>query len=122
MHHYRESWAYDESELNAAVHQAGRIRTALENGTSAASLEKTNSILEPFEEAMENDLDTPRALLSINHLADEILEDPHAPRAKEARQALNSMAAVMGLRRSASEPDLEVMTGWDRHLEQFEKH
>jgi cysteinyl-tRNA synthetase len=122
MHHYRESWDYNREELNSALYQARRIRTALENGKSAVSLEKSSAIPASFEEAMENDLDTPRALSSINQLVDEILEDPNGSQAQEARQALKSMAAVMGLRRSVSEPDLEVVTGWDRHMEQFDSH
>jgi L-cysteine:1D-myo-inositol 2-amino-2-deoxy-alpha-D-glucopyranoside ligase len=117
--HYREEWSFSEEELKIAAEEAKMVREAIEvvggDGKSLdASLAEKN-----FEGAMENDLDTPRAVGAMNALAREILDSSGGGRnVKEAQKALLNMSRVFGLR-FGDGPEARVVEGWQKHERNF---
>ena len=98
--HYRSPLTYSEEALEAAKKGAERIGLALsplKAGKGEPSLDP-----EPFQhrflEAMDDDLNTPRALAALFDLAREInIADEREKDAASARQALNQLWHVLGL-------------------------
>ena len=99
-HHHTRPWEYDEREL---VESAALVALLAEaSGGEAESPSEALDGLEAgagFLEAMDDDLDTPRALRVVEDLARRIVDgrDAGAP-IPRARAAIRSMANVLGLR------------------------
>jgi cysteinyl-tRNA synthetase len=73
-----------------------------------------------FIQAMENDLDTPAALVVLDQMVDSILAGAEAGQdVSEAQEILRDLSYVFGLRLDAEEPEVRVLEGWGRHLERF---
>src|SRR5690606_12856180 len=71
--HYRSPASYSEDALESAKAGADRLRnSAFVAGGSAPSNIDTAAIRERFTEAMEDDLNTPRALAAVFDLSHEI--------------------------------------------------
>jgi L-cysteine:1D-myo-inositol 2-amino-2-deoxy-alpha-D-glucopyranoside ligase len=70
-HHYRTSWAYDDSEVAAA---AARHRRYVESMRSEGTLSRDAATGHErrFFERLDDDLDTPGALVELDALAEEI--------------------------------------------------
>lgn len=120
-HHYRAAWEHDPALLRAAGHAVMELSSALaaQGGTAGEALDATPSI-QAFIAAMADDLNTVRALATMQQLAQQILE---AARAKqpvdEAQNTLRHMATVFGLRLTSAEPEARVTTLWNEHLARF---
>ena len=73
-----------------------------------------------FQQAMENDLDTPRAVEVMVGLAGEIIKSPEQGKdVAAAQEALQQMGQVLGLR-IGKVPEARVLEGWGEHLKRFE--
>lgn len=119
MHHYRESWEYDESELVDAARLARRLRKAFD-ASSAEGPELSASVQQQiFVDAMNDDLDTAAALRALENLAEEIVQAASERDVREAQQTLKRLANIFGIRRGLEKPDAEVGAGWSRHLKVF---
>jgi L-cysteine:1D-myo-inositol 2-amino-2-deoxy-alpha-D-glucopyranoside ligase len=70
-HHYRTSWTYDDSEVDAA---AARHRRYVESMRSGGTLSRDAATGHErrFFERLDDDLDTPGALVELDTLAEEI--------------------------------------------------
>ncbi len=118
-HHYRKEWSFSEEELEIAAEEAKLVRESIEvdggDGKSLdASLAKKN-----FEGAMENDLDTPRAVGAMIALAREIRDSSEGGRnVNEAQKALLNMSRIFGLRFDGG-PEDRVVEGWQKHERNF---
>ena len=93
--HYRTPLDYDEQELDEAALMADRLSRA-----SSARLDRTRpddgaweKSYQGFIDALENDLDTPAALLEIDRLSHVVLELG----VYRAQRALRSLATRLGL-------------------------
>jgi L-cysteine:1D-myo-inositol 2-amino-2-deoxy-alpha-D-glucopyranoside ligase len=119
-HHYRDAWSHDLQELAQAQELAQKLTRA--ESVDGGTLEPLDYVplREAFVEALDNDLDTTRALEVLEQFAGRVLDRARAGQHVEAAQgALRLMGRVFGLRLGAEEPDEDVTTGWQRHLEGF---
>ncbi len=64
-HHYREAWEYREDELVEAAAWVGRLRDGAGGRHPDGGIAPTSAVLE----ALEDDLDTPRALAALEQAA-----------------------------------------------------
>jgi len=125
QHHYRTVWGFDEKELVKASMVAQKLRTAAQ--TTAQATKSQGQALDgtPFQaefaRALDDDLDTPSALQTLTALAEAILTHTTARQpSSEAQSALQTMGKVLGLQLEDKTPEERVMTGWQRHLAQFQ--
>jgi L-cysteine:1D-myo-inositol 2-amino-2-deoxy-alpha-D-glucopyranoside ligase len=94
-HHYRQSWTYDASEVDAAAARHQRYLDALRSGgtvspDSAAEHERR------FLERIDDDLDTPGALQVIDALAGEVAAGVGGPAGADGQELLTRMLGIIG--------------------------
>jgi L-cysteine:1D-myo-inositol 2-amino-2-deoxy-alpha-D-glucopyranoside ligase len=119
QHHYRQPWAYDEAELEKAVHCAEKLMVAVTAVNNGHKLININPAQSQFQAALNDDLDTATALASLQNLAHEIiLRAENGYRINEAQAALRQMAGVFGLRLEQAEPG--IIIGWQSILNRFQ--
>jgi L-cysteine:1D-myo-inositol 2-amino-2-deoxy-alpha-D-glucopyranoside ligase len=70
-HHYRSSWTYDDSEVDAAAARHRRYVESMRSG-STLSRDAATGHERRFFERLDDDLDTPGALVELDTLAEEI--------------------------------------------------
>jgi L-cysteine:1D-myo-inositol 2-amino-2-deoxy-alpha-D-glucopyranoside ligase len=119
-HHYREPWEHNLQ----ALEKADRLARKLQQAVSAAGGEGVEFKISPtvtaFDEAMDNDLDSPTALVILEKLAEAVEKAAGAGQnVQTAQAAIRSMAQVFGLRLDDGTPEAEVVAGWDEHLKRF---
>jgi len=121
-HHYRKPWPHNEDELRAAEQLAQKLRQAVSAaGDEGASIDPSMA-QSAFFKAMDDDLNTPRALKALEQLANATLAAVNAGQGVAAAQdALRKMGYVFGLRLDQDEPEARVMEGWGRHLQRFSR-
>ncbi len=99
-HHHTDPWEHEEAELAEASSLSALL-------TEAASGERAKLPLRPqeleegaaFLDAMDDDMDTPRAINILRELAERILQGQgRGPSAPQARELLLGMGRVLGLR------------------------
>jgi L-cysteine:1D-myo-inositol 2-amino-2-deoxy-alpha-D-glucopyranoside ligase len=118
-HHYREEWNYEESDLIAASRLAEKfIRAATATGGIGNPI-NTTSAVSGFQEALENDLDAPRAISVLESLADEILGGTDSRHVDDAQAVLRDRCAILGLRLDNDGPEEAVAAGWEIHQKRF---
>ena len=102
--HYRSPRAYSEEELVAQERAAERMRLALQPGPSANETDlPLDEYRQRFDEAMDNDLNTPRALAALFDLAREINRQREAGTGVAgAQDLLKELGGVLGLTFAAS--------------------
>ena len=120
-HHYRATWSYDAAALDKAAVRARAITAAATAPSMAAGpFLIADDYRDRFNSAMENDLDTVRALRVLSELADAITHSGSRGHDLSAAQLrLREMATVFGLTLGDSQPDSRVQPGWQRHLQDF---
>jgi L-cysteine:1D-myo-inositol 2-amino-2-deoxy-alpha-D-glucopyranoside ligase len=122
-HHYREVWSHDDEELAAAERLAQKLREAVTVDGGAGSPMDPSGARAAFIEAMDDDLNTPAALATLQKLADEVLQAAAAGRdVTAAQETLREMGQVFGLQMDVGGPEVRVLEGWGRHLEGFVSH
>jgi L-cysteine:1D-myo-inositol 2-amino-2-deoxy-alpha-D-glucopyranoside ligase len=122
-HHYREVWSHDEEELAAADRLAQLLRQAVTvDGGSGSPVDPSGARV-GFSEAMDDDLNTPAALTTLQQLAEETIQAAQAGRdVAAAQETLREMGHVFGLQMDFERPEVRVLEGWGRHLEGFVSH
>jgi L-cysteine:1D-myo-inositol 2-amino-2-deoxy-alpha-D-glucopyranoside ligase len=119
-HHYREAWSHDEQKLAQAEEFARLLRLAVVTPGGHGPQLGVGLLAQEFAEAMENDLDTPRALAVLKQLAQEIVVSIDTGQDVSRAQALlRQLAAVVGLRLDAPAVEERVERGWGQHLARF---
>ncbi len=118
-HHYRQSWSYNEGLLAERAGQAAAWGRAASVGgrVPAGAVEACE---QRFHAALEDDLDTPRAIEALDSLAGQLLSAPRSGPDSSGAAALTRLAAVLGLRLGAPAPEPRVIAGWGSHRKQFE--
>jgi hypothetical protein len=71
---------------------------------------------------MDDDLDSPGAIKVIRSFVDELIESAQGGQdVREAQDTLKQFGWVFGLRMDKSEPDQQVVNGWENIREDFEE-
>ncbi len=119
-HHYRTPWSYDENELADMETIVGHMVEAMTVLSGfGRSLDPIPSE-EVFLAALEDDLDTPTAVMVLDQLATDILVASEKNYdVDQAQSKLRELGKVLGLTLEAGEPESRVVTGWNKHLAQF---
>ena len=130
-HHYREGWEWNADDMRNCAQMAEQwqraagawLFTDARPGMQAEELrafEMASGLLaQKTMDALDNDLDTPGAIVALNELARQSADDTREMRKRqEAQHALRLGAGLLGLRLGARE-DARVRDGWDRHAQRF---
>ena len=118
-HHYRAEWSYSEAEMQASTEEAEQIQKATRARSGVGAPLIADKWSGEFHKAMENDLDTPRAVEVMVGLAGEIIKSVEQGwDVAAAQEALLRMVQVLGLR-IGKEPEARVLQGWGEHMERF---
>ncbi len=119
-HHYRSSWEYNLEGLGQAEQWAEKLQAAVTAVGGASPAPNVSSIQTSFVEAMDDDLNTPTALVKLVLLAEVVMT---AARARQnilgAQLTLRALGQIFGLRLDAKTPESRVLTGWSQHLQRF---
>lgn len=119
-HHYRHAWEFDPEGLDESGRLAKKLLGATVVGSGAGEPLSAETSRADFEAAMDQDLDSAGAEAAVESLADSILSAAEAGAdVASAQSDLRAMAAVLGLRLDAPEPESRVLEGWGSHLERF---
>ena len=117
-HHYRQPWCHEGSNLAACASRAARWRRLVRAG-ARPSLHVQETCVGRFTSAMADDLDSPRAVTALEHLADDMERGRASKRHAGSADALAELASVLGLRLDAERPGPGVSVGWARHAARF---
>jgi L-cysteine:1D-myo-inositol 2-amino-2-deoxy-alpha-D-glucopyranoside ligase len=119
-HHYRKSWSYNEEELVEYQKLAEEACQAVTVRTGKRTRLDANVAQDLFISAMEEDLNTEKAIKVFNKLVKDVIKvSSTGGDVKEAQQVLNKMAGVFGLQLNNGEPEPRVANGWNEHLKRF---
>jgi cysteinyl-tRNA synthetase len=98
-HHYRQEWAHNPAELQEAAAHAAELEAASAVPAVGSGLPVSFEAEEAaFSRAMEDDLNTPIAVIPLLDLAGRIKEGAGKRDVVAAQGALRRMGAVLGLR------------------------
>jgi len=119
-HPYHETWEYDEVELGPADRRADLLLQAATAESGDGDALALGDVVERFEAAMDDDLNTRVALDTLEGLGESILQASAAGRSvRDAQGTLRRLGNVFGLRFDGTiEPRVQV--GWERHLQRFQ--
>jgi L-cysteine:1D-myo-inositol 2-amino-2-deoxy-alpha-D-glucopyranoside ligase len=95
--HYREFLDYAEEALRASAARVDEIERALRQPGSAADEGALMKLVDRFDSAMADDLNTPLALAALEEAARLVLAAPAGPDSGRAPTILQEMAARLGL-------------------------
>lgn len=120
--HYRTSWSFEAGSMQKAAARAREFRrsAAIESGANG-SVDPAPRERE-FRAAMDDDLDTPRALLALEHLSHDISEGAAERKSvRDAQDRLRELAGVLGLSFNQRKPEERVSQSWEGHLRRFQE-
>jgi L-cysteine:1D-myo-inositol 2-amino-2-deoxy-alpha-D-glucopyranoside ligase len=119
-HHYRDSWEYEQGDLEKAAEKAETLlQAAIAKGGDGPELGSSSAVT-AFQRAMDNDLDTSSALAALVDLAKEILSSvDNGGDVTEAQASLRSCCGILGLRLDNRDPEPRVTEGWQKHIQRF---
>ncbi len=120
QHHYRTPWEFTYRDLDESVNDCQQVTQALTiKGGTALALDPQYS-RQRFENALDDDLNTPAAVEVLCQFSGEILEacDEHRD-VTEAQQWLRQATGILGLRLDA-DPEPRVKAGWEEHMQRFQ--
>lgn len=116
QHHYRAPWTHDPLLLEKAAQHAERLSAAMNAKSTGETPINTVPAENRFAAALDNDLDTVKAIATLLNLADEILfRAPNDYRIDDAQVTLRQMATVFGLSLDKGSPEDRVLTGWHEY-------
>lgn len=96
-HHYRDRWEYFDSDIEIWCKEAVRLRDAVAApGNPAGETLDVSSDVAGFTAALDDDLDTPKAIAALQAIASSILAHP-AAKLDPARESLRASAGILGL-------------------------
>jgi cysteinyl-tRNA synthetase len=120
QHHYRSPWTHDPILLEKAVQLAERLSAAMDALSTGDRPLNVVPVQNRFQAALDNDLDTVKAIATLLNLADEILfRAANDYQVEDAQVALRQMASVFGLRLDRRSPEGRVIAGWRNYQEQI---
>lgn len=119
-YHYRESWDFDLHKLDQTGEVTDRLRQAVTTAGGQGPAFSADPWVASFQEAMDNDLNTPLAVKVLGQFGEALLEAANNGQSvQKAQSELRELAGIFGLRLDAASPETRVLEGWDRHLQRF---
>jgi L-cysteine:1D-myo-inositol 2-amino-2-deoxy-alpha-D-glucopyranoside ligase len=95
-HHYRQSWTYDDREVDVAAAHYRRYLAAMQGGGTLTH-DAARRHEQRFFERLDDDLDTPGALSELDAVADELSNgNSGAAPGTEGQQLLGRLLGVLG--------------------------
>jgi cysteinyl-tRNA synthetase len=112
-HHYRETWSYAEDDLQRCQRLAERFQQAAGAASGQGNPVSAAEFAGEFDEAMENDLQTPAACAPWKSWSRQfwMLADKQDVRA--AQDTLRKYGSIFGLTAGSGEPEQRVVSGWN---------
>lgn len=119
-HHYRHPWEFTYPDFQVSAMQCNRLREAVQAPSGDGREMDVTDARTRFDNALENDLDTPTAAAVLCELADSIIEhsDAHLD-VSEAQTWFRRALSILGLRLDTYGPESRVRSGWEQHLNRF---
>src|SRR5476649_712150 len=93
-HHYRTSWSYDDAEVDASGARLARY-VAATHGDGAMSADRAAEHERRFFERLDDDLDTPGALMELDAIAEEL--ETASGAGTEGQPLLGKLLSVLGV-------------------------
>lgn len=120
-HHYRLPWEYPDLDFADCRANLERMELALGAASGTGEPFEGSRYREEFEAALDDDLDTPKAIQVLIEMADGIERAADRnQRVERALRMLKGMAAILGIRLRADSPERAVQSGWGRHRRGFQ--
>ena len=95
-HHYRQSWTYDDREVDVAAARYRHYLAAMQGGGTLTH-DAARRHEQRFFERLDDDLDTPGALIELDAVADELSNgNSGAAPGTEGQQLLGRLLGVLG--------------------------
>jgi L-cysteine:1D-myo-inositol 2-amino-2-deoxy-alpha-D-glucopyranoside ligase len=117
--HYRIEWEYRDSDLEEADAIIEQLRGAVKAESDSGAELDISTFIEEFQSAMDDDLNTPEAVLVLIALAKEILARADTKDVANAQGVLRELSSIMGMRLDAVGPEESVTAGWNEHRKRF---
>jgi len=95
-HHYRLPWEFEDIELEIAQKSIKLIEEALSLKTDLIMKKIEDTYFKKFESFMNNDMDTPSALINATHTAKKIIRNGKKFDASKLQASLRKMLKVLG--------------------------
>ena len=119
-HHYRQAWSYEESDLRSSSDLAHKFREAVTISSGTGARFDAGPAQAAFQDAMEDDLNTPAALRVLEQMAEAIISAAGQGRnVSEAQKLLRARCGIFGLRLDHDGPEGRVTVGWQEHRKRF---
>jgi cysteinyl-tRNA synthetase len=97
-HHYRDPWEFREEELGEIAAKVKKIQTIEQDGHIHEHGTQTREYLTHFFDHMDDDLDTPNALISLMHLAENAQKQTDEHKKNDMCSALHEGLAILGFK------------------------
>ena len=94
-HHYRQSWTYDATEVDAAAARHQRYLAAMRSG-GTVSADNAREHERRFLERIDDDLDTPGALREIDAVARDVASGTGDRTGVDGQELLTRMLGIIG--------------------------
>jgi L-cysteine:1D-myo-inositol 2-amino-2-deoxy-alpha-D-glucopyranoside ligase len=119
-HHYRQSWNYDRQELNQAGLWGDKLRQAVTVESGRGERLDPLPWIARFQEAMNDDLNTPLAVDVLKRFGDAVIASAAADgEVQDAQKQVRRLSAIFGLRLDLPGVEERVVDGWTEHLKRF---
>jgi L-cysteine:1D-myo-inositol 2-amino-2-deoxy-alpha-D-glucopyranoside ligase len=119
-HHYQVEWAHDPGQLDWSARVSGRISKAAGAASGSGPSFSADLLETQFRAAMEDNLNSPKAVGILDELAIEVLLAAQGGQdVSPAQHTLRQLSAVFGLRLETDSPEARVRSGWAPHLAKF---
>jgi cysteinyl-tRNA synthetase len=119
-HYYRTPWEFTYADLDQSLSLCTELAHAVHARSGDGHPMDYGHSRTAFENAMDNDLDSPSAAGVLCELGAAILEHADARRdVRAAQEWLRRGASILGMRLDAYGPEAHVRSGWDQHLNRF---
>lgn len=119
-HHYREIWNHTPNLLAQTEYQAEKLREAVQRSNGKGPPLDPQPWFRKFVGAMDDDLNTPLALQTLYQLCDQTFSaSEKGQNVIEAQKILRKCGKILGLHLDADQPEPNVITGWDQHMQRF---
>lgn len=96
-HHYRESWEFQDDDMQIWSGVAGELQNAASRPSGDQGPVDTHPLRQEFLDAMDGDLDTPRAVRALRGMADSINASPAGTDVSAAQASMKELAGLVGL-------------------------